>query len=506
MATDIAIASLNTLPTSAIAGGDIVPIVDVNDLTDPGGTTKGVIVSSLRQNTNLHNSVFNVLDFGATGNGTTNDTAAIQAAITAAVTTGGVILLPIGLYLVTSTLVLSGGITLQGAGCGANSTATSRILWPNTTGFCIQMGNSGTGLVQGVHVKDLSIYASAGGHGITLYGIAQSSVRHVDIEGNPATPTTIGVQIDGASISAFFNKLDSVKCNHVFKGFVHTTTGSVFPTQQTLINCSAFCDNTPLSMGVDVQTVGGTTCGDGVLYVNGNMEECATGVHLNGGGVTLMGVRFENTQGVASDVTFDTLARNCSVIGCMNVFTLTDNAGSYTNQVIATTSDETNVVSQMNRLDALTLGESLFLKPAGTTTKFIIVNSDNTYTGQIFLQAGGGSAGFGGGIHLYGASHATHPGDVAVGLSSGGGKFRVNNFGTDAGTDRFTVDLSGNATVGAGFGCNGATPQAAATGMAALATYGAGTNGFDTAGHAQEIHDKLNTILAALRANGIGTT
>jgi hypothetical protein len=39
-----------------------------------------------------------------------------------------------------------------------------------------------------------------------------------------------------------------------------------------------------------------------------------------------------------------------------------------------------------------------------------------------------------------------------------------------------------------------------------LAAYGAGANGFDTAGHAQEIHDKLNTILTALRANGIGTT
>jgi hypothetical protein len=48
--------------------------------------------------------VFNVLDYGATGNGSTNDTTAIQAAIDAAlaVTTGGVVFFPAGTYAVTS--------------------------------------------------------------------------------------------------------------------------------------------------------------------------------------------------------------------------------------------------------------------------------------------------------------------------------------------------------------------------------------------------------------------
>lgn len=509
-----------------------------------------------------NNAVFNVKDFGAVGDGIADDTAVIQAVITAAASAGGVILLPVGSYLVTTPLILSGGITLQGSGCGLNSSATSRILWPSTssTNFCIQMGNSGSGLVQGVHVRDLSIYASAGGHGIKLYGICQSSLRNVDIEGNPAFPTSIGVQIDGANISTFFNLMENVKCNHVLKGFVHTTSGTQPPTQNQGINCSAYCDNTTGSIGVDIQNVAGTGCGDGAIYVGGNMEQCKIGVSLNGSGTTLVGMRFENQQGVASDITLAALARNNNIMGCVNVYTLTDAASSYTNQIIATSKDQTNVISQMNKLDALTLGENAYLTPSGTAAKAIYVNSDNTYTGKLFLQAGGGSAGFGASVTMYGHAHATHPGDYVAGISSGsGGKFRVNSQGQDGGTDWLVVDgaagistilgfLASSLTLSAtasriipgatslslrnnannadnllvtdagaatvrtslqvttGFGCNGSTPQTAATGMAALATYGAGANGFDTAGHAQEIHDKLNTILAALRANGIGTT
>ena len=63
---------------------------------------------------------YNVMDFGAAGNGTTDDTAAINAAIAAAAPssspTGHTVHLPAGKYRVSSTLTVPPGLTLQGDG------------------------------------------------------------------------------------------------------------------------------------------------------------------------------------------------------------------------------------------------------------------------------------------------------------------------------------------------------------------------------------------------------
>jgi len=56
----------------------------------------------------------NVLDFGATGDGVTDDTAAIQAAINS-LPAGGVVYFPLGVYRTTATINISArGVTLQG--------------------------------------------------------------------------------------------------------------------------------------------------------------------------------------------------------------------------------------------------------------------------------------------------------------------------------------------------------------------------------------------------------
>ena len=67
---------------------------------------------------------FNVRDYGATGDGIADDTAAIQATIDAAAPHGGTVFFPVGVYRVTATLTVTTtsrppGITLQGAGTGA---------------------------------------------------------------------------------------------------------------------------------------------------------------------------------------------------------------------------------------------------------------------------------------------------------------------------------------------------------------------------------------------------
>lgn len=53
------------------------------------------------------------------------------------------------------------------------------------------------------------------------------------------------------------------------------------------------------------------------------------------------------------------------------------------------------------------------------------------------------------------------------------------------------------------FGCNSASPQGSYASGGALAAYGAGANGYDTAGHAQALYAMVVAIRAALVANGI---
>lgn len=79
-------------------------------------------------NTVTYVSVINakLAPYGAVGKGTTDDTVALQAALTAAA--GKVLFLPAGTYLVSSTLTISSGTTIIGAG-----RLRTRITWTSTT-------------------------------------------------------------------------------------------------------------------------------------------------------------------------------------------------------------------------------------------------------------------------------------------------------------------------------------------------------------------------------------
>ena len=59
--------------------------------------------------------VFSVKDFGAAGDGATDDTAAIQAAIDKAAEQGGRAYIPPGQYLVAGSLVVKPGVAVVGA-------------------------------------------------------------------------------------------------------------------------------------------------------------------------------------------------------------------------------------------------------------------------------------------------------------------------------------------------------------------------------------------------------
>lgn len=106
--------------------------------------------------------VYNVMAYGATGNGTTVDSTAVQSAISAAITAGGgIVFAPIGTYVVSG-LYLGTNVTLMGAGEGA----TTFLLDPaSATGsLVVRVSPAGT-TATNVVVRDLTINGNQGAWG-----------------------------------------------------------------------------------------------------------------------------------------------------------------------------------------------------------------------------------------------------------------------------------------------------------------------------------------------------
>ena len=110
---------MNTAPVSDDEYTFIINSRQVDTATVPASSVTftqagtGAVASNV--NTKLQ-EVVSVKDFGAVGDGVTDDTAAIQAAIDSLGNSGGTILIPEGTYLISSTLNLTKKTTLTGEG------------------------------------------------------------------------------------------------------------------------------------------------------------------------------------------------------------------------------------------------------------------------------------------------------------------------------------------------------------------------------------------------------
>lgn len=139
---------------------------------------------------------FSVKDFGATGDGVTNDTTAVQAAITAAATSGAIVYFPAGTYKVTTlTLPQQGsGIELMGESfCGLNDLTTAVykgavILSTEAAGNVISC-NGGVGVAnRGVRISSIAMRVSTSGYAIYLKGAPEgSALRDISIYNVNAT-------------------------------------------------------------------------------------------------------------------------------------------------------------------------------------------------------------------------------------------------------------------------------------------------------------------------------
>lgn len=166
----------------------------------PGGTTGQILAKASATDYDTEwtaapsgggvTGVFNVKDYGATGDGVTDDTAAIEAAITAA-PAGTTVFFPAGVYLVSSPVRLRGGLSYVGEGLATGSGAVIRQKdGSNITGAA---GRSGV-LASDAFLDDASLC----GDPVLVKGL------HIDgnAAGNPTSDAS------GIVLNAFWSRIE----------------------------------------------------------------------------------------------------------------------------------------------------------------------------------------------------------------------------------------------------------------------------------------------------------
>lgn len=127
-----------------------------------GGFTQSGTGATLRTVENKLKDTVSVKDFGAVGDGVTDDTAAIQAAINSLPSRGGIVTFPAGKFRTTAKITVKSYVTLQGAGKFGGGVAYDQ---GSTTIYANHSGTAILSLVGSISctISDLGLQSVEGG-------------------------------------------------------------------------------------------------------------------------------------------------------------------------------------------------------------------------------------------------------------------------------------------------------------------------------------------------------
>ncbi len=144
------------------------------------------------------NYVFDVMDYGAVGDGVADDTAALDSAVAAADTAGrGTVYLPLGTYITTGIALTGTGVNIQGEGPGSilkgKSGITGAVL--DFNGWTNPPHNVGDGIFRDFNIEgDSTADAGKTHYGMDTSGVAGGSFLNIGIRftGGPGWYSTSG--------------------------------------------------------------------------------------------------------------------------------------------------------------------------------------------------------------------------------------------------------------------------------------------------------------------------
>lgn len=244
----------------------------------------------------------NVKDFGAKGDGVTDDTNAIQDAIDSVANgSQGTILIPVGNYIISNTIMLKNYITLKGMGMSSQLT-----LKPSSSIECMISNITHTDMNElEIHITDLLLWGSkesSSSGGITLKGTYFSSVERCKIanfSGNGITVTN----------GAVYNNTNKIQDCFVYGNDGHgifAEGGEDFHIQGGDIGKNKL-DNvqlwTPSSSVFGVKAIWGSVEGSGVAVYTDNVQITSSNIEGNGkfGVITNRNHTFINSNKIYSN-------------------------------------------------------------------------------------------------------------------------------------------------------------------------------------------------------------
>jgi hypothetical protein len=153
----------------------------------------------------------NVKDFGARGDGSTDDTSAIQAAINAAAAKGGSVYFPSGVYKISSTLTVSGknplirlfgenskdsltGSSIQGAVSESGDLTTGYLFAAAQPGTSLPASNFGVAIIENLNWSNYS----SSGKGLFIPAMLYGVVRNCNV-----VASKVGISMVGPPQSSF---------------------------------------------------------------------------------------------------------------------------------------------------------------------------------------------------------------------------------------------------------------------------------------------------------------
>lgn len=175
-----------------------------------GGAAGQVVLANSSSSTQWGQEMYDVKAFGAVGDGTTDDSAAIQAAHDAAhASVGGIVFYPQGIYKITVPITVYP--FQQVWGTGPNSSVIKQFT-ASTTALSLHDGQYNT-------FRDFSIITNGGAHtagaGILLDWVSNGNVEQIQLMNILINGFFIGVDSE-TLITSSFNDIETYGCNTGF--------------------------------------------------------------------------------------------------------------------------------------------------------------------------------------------------------------------------------------------------------------------------------------------------